>query len=69
MPSLFFHNKVSCTIPAKDPFIFIRFGSWPARELFRTNPVGHSSHESSVLDGMLEQTDTPELEDEELASL
>ena len=34
-----------------------------------TNPVRDSSRESSVVAGMHEQTDTPDLQDQELASL
>ena len=34
-----------------------------------TNPVWDSSHESSVVAGIHEQTYTPDLQDQELASL
>ena len=40
-----------------------------SRWLCCTNPVWDSSHESSVVAGIHEQTYTPDLQDQELASL
>ena len=41
----------------------------PRDRLCCTNPVWDSSHESSVVAGIHEQTYTPDLQDQELASL
>ena len=45
------------------------FWEYASRRLCCTNPVWDSSHESSVVAGIHEQTYTPDLQDQELASL
>jgi pyrrolidone-carboxylate peptidase len=61
--------RLDALINRHDPSALICLGLWPGEGLCCTNPVRDSSCESSVVAELHEQTHTPHLQDQELASL